>query len=111
DGRPVHTRGGVTFHDRAGNPLDLTRAFTPDDDDDEIAAFLGEAGFLHLSGWFDADVMNEISADMDRALPTYVRDDGRSWWAKTANGDDRCVRMEYFHEHSQRVRELLTSDR
>ena len=28
------------------------------------------------------------------------RDDGRSWWAKTADGDDRCVRMEYFHEHS-----------
>ena len=55
--------------------------------------------------------MNEISADMDRALPTYVRDDGRSWWAKTASGDDRCVRMEYFHEHSARVRELLASER
>ena len=55
--------------------------------------------------------MDEISADMDRALPTYARDDGRSWWAKTANGDDRCVRMEYFHEHSERVRELLASDR
>jgi hypothetical protein len=55
--------------------------------------------------------MHEISADMDRALPTYTRDDGRSWWAKTANGDDRCVRMEFFQEHSARVRELLVSER
>ena len=69
DARPVHTRGAVTFKDRDGSPLDLTRAFTPDDDDDDIAAFLAEAGFLHLRGWFDAEVMHEISADMDRALP------------------------------------------
>ena len=74
DERPVHTRGAVTFENRDGSPLDLHRAFTPEDDDDEIAAFLGEAGFLHLSGWFDAKMMNEISADMDRALPTYERE-------------------------------------
>ena len=111
DGRPVHTTGAVTFEDRDGAPLDLTRTFSPADDDADIAAFLAEAGFLHLRGWFDAGIMREISADMDRALPTYVRDDGRSWWAKTARGDDRCVRMEFFHEHSARVRELLESDR
>jgi hypothetical protein len=111
DARSVHTRGAVTFEDRAGQPLDLTRSFTPDDADDEIATFLASAGFLHLRGWFDADAMDEISADMDRALPTYARDDGRSWWAKTADGDDRCVRMEFFQEHSARVRELLASDR
>ena len=29
---------------------------------------------------------NASSADMDAALPTYQRDDGRSWWAKTADG-------------------------
>ena len=111
DARPVHTRGAVTFADRDRSPLDLARAFTPADADDDIAYFLAEAGFLHLRGWFDADLMNAISADMDRALPTYARDDGRSWWAKTANGDDRCVRMEFFHEHSERVRELLESER
>jgi Phytanoyl-CoA dioxygenase (PhyH) len=111
DARPVHTRGAITFEDASGAPLDLARSFAPDDDDDEIAAFLAEAGFLHLRGWFDTDVMDEISADMDRALPTYTRDDGRSWWATTADGDDRCVRMEFFHEHSERVRELLAGER
>ena len=47
---------------------------------------------------------------MDRALPTYARDDGRSWWAKTADGDDRCVRMQYFHEHSAATASCSTSD-
>jgi hypothetical protein len=111
DGRPVHTRGAVDFVDRDGTPLDLQRAFTPADNDDDIAQFLSQAGFLHLRGWFDADVMNVISSDMDRALATYTRDDGRSWWAKTSVGDDRCVRMQYFHEHSPSVVALLASDR
>jgi len=111
DDRPVHTTGAITFENPDGSPLDLARAFTPEDDDADIAEFLAEAGFLHLRGWFDPEVMHEISADMDRALPTYVRDDGRSWWAKTANGDDRCVRMEFFQEHSARVMELLESER
>jgi|tagenome__1003787_1003787.scaffolds.fasta_scaffold20987889_2 hypothetical protein len=111
DGRPVHTRGAVTFEDRDGSPLDFTRAFTPDDDDEEIAAFLAEAGFLHLRGWLDADLMHDLSADMDRALPLQSREDGRSWWAKTANGEDRCVRMEWFQDHSALVCELLESER
>jgi hypothetical protein len=111
DGRPVHTRGAVEFVDRAGGPLDLHRAFTPDDDDAEIAHFLAEAGFLHLRGWFAPDDMNAISADMDAALPRYERDDGRSWWARTSEGTDRCVRMQYFDEHSTRTVALLETDR
>ena len=72
DARPVHTRGAVDFHDRDGAPLDLDRAFGPEDDDAEIAHFLAEAGFLHLRGWFDPDQMDAISEDMDRA-PPHVR--------------------------------------
>jgi hypothetical protein len=111
DARPVHARGAVEFHDLDGGPLDLHRSFTPEDDDAEIAHFLAEAGFLHLRGWFDADDMAAISADIDEALPTYQRDDGRSWWARTADGSDRCVRMQYFHEHSPRTAALLETDR
>ena len=50
DGRPVHEPGDIDFRDRDGRPLDLGRSFTPDDNDAEIAHFLGEAGFLHLEG-------------------------------------------------------------
>jgi phytanoyl-CoA dioxygenase PhyH len=55
--------------------------------------------------------MHELSTDMDRALPLQSREDGRSWWAKTANGEDRCVRMEWFQDHSALVCELLESER
>lgn len=111
DARPAHTRGTVTFEDRDGSPLDLERSFTPGDDDADIAHFLSEAGFLRLRGWFAPDEMAEISADMDAALPTYTRDDGRSWWARTAADGDRCVRMQYFHEHSSRTVALLDDAR
>jgi hypothetical protein len=106
DGRAVHTRGAVTFDD-----IDLTRAFTPDDRDEDIVEFLSVAGFLRLRGWFDSALMDEISADMDRALPSYTRGDGRSWWAKTANGEDRCVRMQYFPDQSSATTDLLGSER
>jgi hypothetical protein len=111
DERAAYTRGSIEFRDRNGDHLDLHRAFTPDDDDADIAHFLAEAGFLHLRGWFDPAAMDVISADMDRALPTYARGDGRSWWAKTADGTDRCVRMQYFHEHSERTIEVMESER
>lgn len=79
DGRPVHEPGMVAFSDRGGEPLDVHRSFTADDDDADMAHFLAEAGFLHLRGWFDRARMDTISADIDRALPTYTPDDGRSW--------------------------------
>jgi hypothetical protein len=110
DGRRAHTAGSIEFTDRSGAPLDLHRAFTPEDDDADIVHFLAQAGFAHLRGWFDPEAMSRISSDMDRALPTYERDDGRSWWAKTADGRDRCVRMQFFHEHSPTTVDLLAGD-
>ena len=41
-----------------------------------------------------------ISDDMDRRAGTYSPGDGRSWWAGTADGTDRLVRMQDFDEHS-----------
>ncbi len=111
DGRPVHTTGAVDFRDRDGKPLDLRRSFTLDDDPAELSHFLGEAGYLHVAGLFSEDEMAEVSADMDRALPSYQPDDGRSWWATTADGDHRPVRLQYFHEHSEVTRSLLADER
>ena len=58
--------------------------------------FLGQAGFLHVAGVFTEDEMAAVSADMDRAAPTYAPGDGRSWWARTDDGVDRLVRMQGF---------------
>jgi Phytanoyl-CoA dioxygenase (PhyH) len=111
DGRPVHTAGAVDFHDRDGSPLDLARAFAPDDDPGAMAHFLAEAGFLHLAGVFEEAEMRAISDEMDAASSRYARGDGRSWWARTSRGDDRLVRMQYFHEQSPATAALLADDR
>ena len=110
DGTPVHEPGSVTFTDRHGAPLDLRRAFAPDDDPTDIAHFVREAGFLHLRGWLDPADMATIAADMDRAAASYRPDDGRSWWATLDSGDEVCVRMRYFVEHSEATATLLGSE-
>jgi hypothetical protein len=110
DERPAYEPGAIDFRDRLGAPLDLTQAFTPDAGDEDLAHFLREAGYLHLRGWLDPADMDRISADMDRALPTYTPDDGNSWWAETRNGDHRCVRMQNFDAHSPTTTRVLEGD-
>ena len=85
-------------------PDDLSRSFTLDDDPAEIRRFLEQTGFAHIRGVFTADEMARISDDMDSAAGTYSPGDGRSWWAGTADGADRLVRMQYFEEHSPTAR-------
>jgi hypothetical protein len=109
DGTPIYTPGSVALDDPEGRPLDLNRAFRADDDPAEMRHFLETAGFLHIEGLFDESEMDAISADMDRAVPTYRDGDGRSWWARTAEGDSRLVRMQGFDRESDGAR-AITED-
>jgi hypothetical protein len=111
DARPVHTAGSVTFRDRDGAPLDLHRAFRPDDDPGALAHFLAEAGYLHIAGVFSEAEMQTVSDEMDEATPSYAPDDGRSWWARTRDGEHRLVRMQRFHELSPTTAGLLGDER
>jgi Phytanoyl-CoA dioxygenase (PhyH) len=111
DARAVHSAGDVTFTDRDGGPLDLQRAFSVDDDPATLAHYLGEAGYLHLTEVFTPEEMSQISGDIDAALPRYHDGDGRSWWATTADGEDRAVRLQRFQEESPATAALLQDDR
>jgi hypothetical protein len=111
DGVRAHTAGAVDFRDRDGAPLDLSRGFGPDADRADIAHFLAQAGFVHLRGVFTEDEMAAVAADMDAAAADYEQGDGHSWWAKTADGADRLVRMQHFQTKSAAVRDLLADDR
>lgn len=111
DGTPMYTPGSVDFMDQHGQALDLHRSFAPGDDRDEMCHFLEQAGFLHLTGLFTEAEMAEVSADMDDAAPAYTPDDRRSWWARTADGTDRLVRMQGFDHHSAITAELVAEDR
>jgi hypothetical protein len=111
DHRPVHTAGAVDFVDPDGAPLDLRRGFDADAPDEDLAHFLGQAGFLHLRGVFTEEEMAQVSRDMDAAFPRYEPDDGRSWWATTSSGEHRAVRLQHFHDHSPTTAALLEDER
>lgn len=101
----------LTFLDRDGDPLDLGRSFSPEDDPAEVAHFLREAGYLHLRGWFDPAQMAVIADEIEQAVPAYSEGDGRSWWAELADGTHRCVRLQEFLGHSPTTAALLAGDR
>jgi hypothetical protein len=111
DARAVHTAGAVSFTDPAGGNMDLNRSFSVDHDPAELAYYLQEVGYLHLSEVFTPAEMAEVSADMDAALPRYHDGDGRSWWATTAEGEERAVRLQRFQEESAVTAALLEDDR
>jgi hypothetical protein len=89
DGRAPHVAGAIDFEG-----VDLTRSFTLEDADDDIAAALATAGFVRIGGVWSQEEMGAVSADMDAAASTYEKGDGRSWWARTSDGADRLVRMQ-----------------
>jgi hypothetical protein len=110
DGWAVHRPGDIDFVDRDGSPLDLHRGFGPDDDPADVAHFLREAGYVRLDSWLDPADMATVAADIDRALPSYRPDDGRSWWATLSNGEERCVRLLHFVDHSPTTGRVLESE-
>ncbi len=110
DERPVHEPGSVDLRDRDGGPLDLHRAFRFDEAREEIGHFLAEAGYLHLDAVFDEAEMAAVSAELDAAIAAAARDDGASWWARTADGW-YASRILGFNLESPTLQELLASDR
>ena len=76
-----------------------------------MAHFLAEAGYLHLTGVFDPAEMAAVSSEMDEAAASYRRGDDRSWWARTADGEDRLVRLQYFQDQSATTARLLDDPR
>ena len=111
DGRKVHETGDVAFTDLDGRELDLDRSFTFDDDREEIAHFIEQAGFLHIRGVFDEGEMAPLDADIDEWIAKAEPDDGESWWAENDRGESEAVRVLFFYEKSAALRELANDDR
>ena len=111
DGTPIHTPGAITLEDRDGRHLDVHRAFTLDDDPEDLRHFLDEAGFLHLTGVFGEDEMAAVSREMDEAAPSYADGDQRSWWATDNTGTRKLVRMQAFDEMSPATAAIVADPR
>ena len=96
--------------DDDGRPLDLTRVFTLDDSLDEIAAFLSQAGFVHLRGVMEAAEVEDLRHDVDTAVANARPDDRRSWWT-SVDGQDVCNRVNYLNDRSERIARLGSDER
>ncbi|MBM3658505.1 MAG: phytanoyl-CoA dioxygenase family protein [Actinobacteria bacterium] len=90
--------------------LDLHRAFTLEDADAEIAAFLAAAGFARVRGVFTPDEIADLVAEVERLEAAATPDDGRSWWTTVA-GEARCCRLIYANARSARIAALAEDPR
>lgn len=95
DGRPAYEPGLVDFVDRAGAALDLGRTFRLDDDPAEMTQFLSQAGFMLVTGVFDADELELIEARVAAIRAAARPGDTAAWWGRTAgdDGDPICIRV------------------
>lgn len=95
-----------TLVDRAGEPLDLHREYSIDDDLDEMRHFFGLAGYLHLKGVFTRDEVERYGAEIERARERTTPDDPTSWWSVNADGDEVVTRINYLGRHSTLLADL-----
>jgi hypothetical protein len=105
DGRRIHAKGDVTF---AG---EVERSFSADDSDEEMRAFLEDAGYLHIRGLFSKEEMAAVEADFPVAAPHYEKGDPKGWFVTTHDGEEHLVRMEGFERYSEVSSALIDEDR
>jgi ectoine hydroxylase-related dioxygenase (phytanoyl-CoA dioxygenase family) len=106
-GRPI-------YDDAAADSLagvDLGRSFAADDEADAMRAFLHRTGYLHVRGVFSPDEMDALGGEVERLKAAATFDDGRSWWARNATGDDVCCRLVYAGERSATLAAAATDPR
>ncbi len=100
-GRAIYDPARIEFRDLAGDPLDLERAFTPDDDPAEMSNFLRQTGFLLVRRAYDADLIATLSSELERVIDEATEGNLYSWWATDAEGDRFPYRLTYLSEKSE----------
>jgi hypothetical protein len=100
-----------TLVDRTGAPLDLHRAFSIDDDPDEMRHFFRLAGYLHLKAVFTRDEVERYGAEVEFARQRTTPEDPSSWWSVTADGVDVVTRINYLDRYSSLLTELADGPR
>jgi hypothetical protein len=96
--------------DGDGKPLDLGRTFSLDQPEEQLADFLGRAGYLHLRRVMDSDEIEALRLAVAAAMAQARPDDRRSWWT-VADGKEVCSRVNYLNNQSERVAGLGSDDR
>ncbi len=95
-GRSIFDPRTVDLRDADGGALDLTRTFTLDAPLEPLRHFLNEAGFARVTNVFSADEIARLVEIVERRQAQATPGDGRSWWAKRADGTPVLCRLIYL---------------
>lgn len=100
----------MSFLDRHGDPLDLHRTFTLDDDHEDLSHFLRTAGFVVVRGAM-AHLRDELSDEIDRLVAAAKEGEIFSWWVDDEGTGTRFpYRLLYMSEYSDLIRSLMDED-
>ena len=93
----------------AGQDPDLPEV-EPCGPDTPLAEQLDTQGFALVPGVFTGEEVDALRAEVDRLTPLARQGDQRSWWARTADGDEVCCRLLYTEERSDVIPEVVLGD-
>lgn len=110
-GIPAYDATRVELRDRSGAPLSLTRHYTLDDSDEDLAHVLAATGFLHVRSVLSADEVAVLVAETDRIRRVVARDDPLTWWAERPDGTEVLCRVIYSDRIAPVMGELATDTR
>lgn len=110
-GRAIYDEAALDLRDLRGEPLELARSFTLDEDPVELGHFLRTAGFLHLRSVYAPGEIAAFAAEVDRLSRAARPGDDRSWWAANATGEPVLCRLTYANERSALFADLHEDER
>ncbi len=95
---------------RNGDPLELRRSFTLDDDHEDLSHFLHTAGYLVVHRAM-AHRLDEITNEVERLTAAAKEGEIFSWWVDNETSATRFpYRLLYMSEYSSLIRSLMEDD-
>ena len=95
-----------TLVDRSGNPLDLRRSFSAQDDFEEMRDYFETAGYLRIQGVFSRAEVDRYRAEVEQVRAATTPGDPFSWWSVNGAGCEVVTRINYLGRHSPALQEL-----
>lgn len=108
---PPKPGGAEALVGRDGEPLDLGRTFTLDEERDEMAHFLSTCGYLVVRGVFEPHEIHAMNIVVARERATASPEDNRSRWATDVEGHEVCCRLTYLAQRDPVFGALVDDER
>ena len=110
-GRPIYNPTCVDLRTLTGEPLDLSKSFMMDSSAPEMANFLEQAGFLHVTDVFSAQEIETLRQETYRCRDAVAQGEKHTWWAENQKGEAILSRIQYINQRSEIIENALPNAR